>query len=635
MTSGPGCDYGVRAVGPRRVHDERHRTAFWLWRAVVLIAFAALLQASAPVVVGTAGARIYVRWSDDVDATARSRLERELKLRDGRVHEGTTWNYAVDDVSNRQLRTVVTHASVADTHKIDRTRFELAPDAERTPLQGGLVANGDGWVRLLNGISAALAALAIMSSALAAASGRRWPEPVATRLARVNEAADHPLQSTAVASRRVLDAMQRGIPIVDATTAGAFRVAFGALLLAYVALHPVDALWLANPDTVQVTGWMHGIILDFLSPRAWLVDRVWVGALALGAAFTVGVATRWTFPAFVAVFLLWVSVFVAHRGSHTSTAISLALVALLPSRWGDGFSVDGVIAPGRARAAGRQYGYSVWVPMLVLGLCFAAAAWSKVKDGLGWIANGTVAFHFITDSPQALVSWGLWIARSYPLAVGFSLMAVLVEIFVITAAFTRSLRIRAAAGAGAAMLLSGFALFQGVVWPLWWILLLGFLPWEWLRAQPAASGVSLAASRAQIAVIVVLIVQQLVVSGAGAEVAPLFSTYDMYSATYGSREAYDSTRPTTYRLVDVTDGKERVLPCRIDDTFASEFQKLASGESADRAALQSVLQQCTAPVATPRRVALIGDRVRFDWDRGVLVTDRGSTVIGPVALAAQ
>ena len=279
----------------------------------------------------------------------------------------------------------------------------------------------------------------------------------------------------------------------------------------------------------------------------------------------------------------------------------------------------------------------MWIPALVLGLCFAAAAWSKVKDGVAWVANGTVAFHFITDSPQALVSWGLWSARSYPLAVAFSLMAVLTEALVITAAFTQSVRIRAAAGIGAAALLSGFALFQGVVWPMWWILLLGFLPWELARTNLAATArpALAAASRAQVVVIVLLILQQLVVAGAGAEVAPLFSTYDMYSATYASRDAYDSTRPTVFRLVDVTDGGQRDLPCRIDDAFATEFQKLASGEPADRAVLRDRLQQCSAPQGTSRRVALIGDRVRFDWDSGELVTDRAATIVGPVSFAAQ
>jgi hypothetical protein len=250
------------------------------------------------------------------------------------------------------------------------------------------------------------------------------------------------------------------------------------------------------------------------------------------------------------------------------------------------------------------------------------------------VANGTVAFHFISDAPQALVSWGLWVARSHELSVSFSLVAVLTEAFIITAAFTRDARYRAAAGIGALALLAGFALFQGVIWPTWWLLLLGFLPWERIGTLSDWSGSAAAytASRAQVVLIVLVIVQQLIVSGAGAEGAPLFSTYDMYSATYASRDAYDRTRPRKYRLVDVTEA-ERELSCPVGDAFVLEFQKLAAGAAADRRLLIAALRVCSVEVEGRRRLALVGERPRFYWERGELGTEREITIVNASRLA--
>ena len=612
------------------------RSASWAWRGVLLLVFAGLVQAASPALVGTPGARIYVRWAPDVDDSVRARLERDLGLSDGRVHEGATWIYTVRDVSRPHISAIVQHPAVADTHKVDRQTFDLAPDTERTPRQGGVIPGGDRVAAALNAIAGVLVAFATAAFVIAALHRGHARDPLARRLAQVDEILDHPSRSLRTAARRLVAFLLRGIPALDAGAAGVFRAAFGTSVLAYVFLHPVDASWLM-PGTVQVTGSLHGVFLDVLTPRSWLADRVWLGTLVAGIAFTIGLFTRGAFAAFVALFLLWASIFVAHRGSHTSTAMAIALVALLPSRWGDGFSVDAWARRGRAaeRRSGALYGYSPWVISLVFGLCFAGAAWSKVKDGAEWVTNGTVAFHFVTDSPQALVSWGLWIARSYPLAVAASLIAVLTEALVVTAAFSRSRAHRAIAGLGALALLAGFALFQGVVWPFWWILLLGFLPWESAPAAPRAalSPAAWPASRAQAAAVVLLVAQQVVVSAFGIESAPLFSTYDMYSATYASREAFDRTRPTVYRLVDVTAGGERQLSCRIGEDFVAEFRKLVTDEPVDRKLLIDGLRLCAIRLDAPHRVALVGDQMEFDWDRGTLTPQR-TIVVGPVSVSS-
>ena len=136
---------------------------------------------------------------------------------------------------------------------------------------------------------------------------------------------------------------------------------------------------------------------------------------------------------------------------------------------------------------GKHYGYRVWVPGLVFGVAFAAAAWAKVVGtGPSWILNGSVKYHFITDSVNAPVDWGLQLAGHPQIAVLASLGAVVAEALVITAALSRNEWYRLGTGRPRVLgLLAGFWLFMGVFWPGWWILLLGFVPWSrlttWFR----------------------------------------------------------------------------------------------------------------------------------------------------------
>jgi hypothetical protein len=259
-----------------------------------------------------------------------------------------------------------------------------------------------------------------------------------------------------------------------------------------------------------------------------------------GVLFIVGAATRFSYAVFTATFVVWATVLTLKGGNHATVSLAMALLALLPSRWGDGFSVDAWRRP-RARAPGRDYGYSIWAPGFMLGIAFAAAAWSKVKAGPVWIANGTVKYHFLTDANNAYLDWGVRLTRdNQAMAIAMSATAVMIEGLLITAAFSRSRSHRSILAFAAAMLFAGFALFQGVVWPAWWVLFLSFLPWERFNRAPAglASAPPARASALQIASIVGVVLQQVYVSGVGIEMAPLLSSYDMYSASYDSMQQY-------------------------------------------------------------------------------------------------
>ena len=129
------------------------------------------------------------------------------------------------------------------------------------------------------------------------------------------------------------------------------------------------------------------------------------------------------------------------------------------------------------RPPGKHYGYSVWVPGLVFGVGYAAAAFAKLARGPEWVMNGTIKYFFITDSVIAPFDWGLQVANYPRLAIVMSLFAVATEALVVTAAFTRSEVYRLLMGLGGLGLLSGFWVFMGHFWPGWWraAVALGFL----------------------------------------------------------------------------------------------------------------------------------------------------------------
>jgi hypothetical protein len=333
----------------------------------------------------------------------------------------------------------------------------------------------------------------------------------------------------------------------------------------------------------------------------------------------------------------------------------LTLVALLPSRWGDALSIDawrrrargGDIAPP---PASRQYGYSVWAPGLVLGVAWAAAAWAKLSVPPGWsdwVLNGTVKYHFITDSVNAPLSWGLQFAQHPVLAILASFGVIAMEAALITAAFTRDEWYRLALGTAALAIFCGFYLFMGVFWPAWWILMLGFLPWRWVSHRQNLAGRNRTAavpSRdperstspwlpvVQLAAIVAIITQQVVMSALRLERAPMFSWYDMYSATYASPAEWSASRPPLYRIVVSTDRGITELPrCNPHSEFVREFEAALKGSADARSNVWHALGGCGEDLANVRNVALEGDVQIFDWDRLAFSVNRSAVTLGPLS----
>jgi hypothetical protein len=73
--------------------------------------------------------QVTVRWTPGLSDEQRGTLERQFSLGDGEpkpdAEEGSVWNYRLRNLSVENVRQIVTHASVADTHFIDRSTFEV------------------------------------------------------------------------------------------------------------------------------------------------------------------------------------------------------------------------------------------------------------------------------------------------------------------------------------------------------------------------------------------------------------------------------------------------------------------------------------------------------------------------------
>ena len=361
------------------------------------------------------------------------------------------------------------------------------------------------------------------------------------------------------------------IPRLSASTVGVVRMALATgLVWALMYTGPVepgfplalqrDAGPLAN------WSWLHALAAH---DRATL----WIHGALIGAVavFGAGLFSRAAVVAVAALTLLQTLVLLQRQSTHDwgLPLATLFLLTIVP--WGDGLSVDAAWRRYRGRPepvrVAAEYGLAVWIPGFAMGVAFLAAAFAKLdSSGLAWITGGAARYHFVTDAGQARVDWGLDVAANLWLARLASLGAVTIEVLFILNILVGGWAMRLLFGIAAAGLLAGFLLFQGVFWPMWWVLLLAFLPWgpaarataNALRWDTDASGRRTSIQREeasvhqpsgktesgwlrswQVAVLSAFALQQVVFSGIRLEMEPLISDYGMYSWTYGSTREFD------------------------------------------------------------------------------------------------
>jgi hypothetical protein len=624
-----------------------HPEARWQRSVLVLALLVVCLPFVARAVAGEQGARIHVRWRPSVDEVTRHALERQFRLDMLEHVEGLTWRYDLTDTSTENIRALVRHPSVDDTHEIERSNDTVAPSALRTARRGrfaygSVVVQAADWLAMVLASYAALLTLVALSYTVPLLQTGR------VRLTQTTERIAVAVPRSAGMGQRLADTLwplmaagarflQRGVPEVDARTAGLFRIVFGVTTFAYFASpsRHVDASWLLDTFDSEVQGTVHLWVMDWLGTRPLVVDLITPCLLAMCVAFVVGVFTRLTYTLFVATVLVWAYVAMSVQSTHPHSTLVLTLVALLPSRWGDAWSIDSWRRRRRSGAvvddvATRRYGYTVWVPMLTFGVGFAAAAWAKLTvptDWTSWILNGTIKYHIIKDLDSAPVKWGLQLVHHPFLAVLASFGAITVEALAVTAAFSRNERYRLTIGMAAAALFGGIGIFMGIVWPGWWIPLLAFLPWAgWSRrfrsgteGRTATVGRGRVAapwlSVAQFVVVIAVVAQQIVVSALRLERAPMFSTYDMYATSYSSPDDFSARTPPVYNVFVVGARGRMQLRCNPHEEFIRDFEAAVEGASEPRKRVWHALRGCGANLADADYVILEGMARTFDWNR--------------------
>jgi hypothetical protein len=109
---------------------------------VALLALAGVLNATLRATYGQRSAYVHVRWASDVDPATQEQVERAHQLTRVEFREQRTWLYHLPDVSRENLRSLVLHPAVEDTHYINRAAFRIARTAER----GAYPAGRPAWI---------------------------------------------------------------------------------------------------------------------------------------------------------------------------------------------------------------------------------------------------------------------------------------------------------------------------------------------------------------------------------------------------------------------------------------------------------------------------------------------------------
>ena len=558
---------------------------------------------------------IHIRWAPATPDGLRRELEARFGLTAGTLREERTWAYTLTDVSRDNIRALVGDPSVEDTHNIHRTAFRPWRTAPRLPYQ-----TSRPWVPATLDIAALLAALAGAVTLLAAALDWWFPSTARRALWTFRDAV---FNRTTAFGRRAVFTIGTSIPETSAEAAALFRMIFGAGLIWVVFRSPVNGGWATNATNTLSTG--QELILRGFAAVPWFAAGIAPWVAAWGLLFIIGAFARTAFAMLTLGVFAWALLFTTNTTYHSVCALLTALVCLLWSRWGDAWSVDAWRRRARPylRADARHYGYTVWMPGVVFGVTFAAAAVAKLREsGMAWILNGTVKYYFLTDSRQALVDWGLQVGHYPALAVLLSFTAVVVEAGVIVAVLSGVYRYRMLAGIASVLMVSGFTFLQGMFWPGWWLLCLSFLPWHTIK--PVAQNLRHASDSAHdswrewrfattpgVTIALALITAQIVISAFHVEGSPLLSTYDMYATTYDSPEDFEQKAGEGYFLI-VRDDQRNIDECRLTRQEA-ELLAGAGHDAPRREAAAGIFLRCFPPPITIVDAGVERVRTRVDW----------------------
>jgi hypothetical protein len=88
---------------------------------------------------------VNVRWTPQTDGTQRAELEARFGLLGGEPADSTTWRYRLGNTSRANIAALVSHPRVADTHKINRSTFEVEDEVSPAAVLIEVVPVAFGW----------------------------------------------------------------------------------------------------------------------------------------------------------------------------------------------------------------------------------------------------------------------------------------------------------------------------------------------------------------------------------------------------------------------------------------------------------------------------------------------------------
>jgi hypothetical protein len=603
--------------------------------ALACLLLAAAIPFCARTIIGPPGALVHVRWAASADESARRALEQRFHLIDGQQQDEHTWRYDLREATTANIRALVRERTVEDTHYIDRSGYAIDAMATRTARPQRFVVSNDVIVSAADAIAVFVLAIAVFLLI--------GPPSAASRVAALGRRLGSALGNV---TRSLSHWLAQFIPEIDATALGWFRAALGCGFV-WVAL---SRQLVAVPLQQQ----RHRALFDLdvvhrIAASQAACNAIELAMLVAAILFAAGAFARVTYGMFVAAFALSTLVTLERTSAHDLGLPLVTYLGWLTIPWS-----AGRVFTGRAfsHAPQRSYGFALWWPGLTLGLALLAAAyWKLHQSGLAWITGGAVKYHFVTDSANAQVDWGLWVAIHPWAAVFFSLGAIVMEAVFIVNIFARGPWTRLAAGALGASLYVALYLLQGIYWPAWHVLFLAFLPWSILNAAPAErGGMAQAPSRPQIRmaqglVVLTLVGAQAYASATGTEAEPLLSHFPMYAYTYDSVQQFEaSMRPHMTRVVAArADGQDisSTLPALADDDrlrlidlaeqTGAQTAGLTEPERRNRVLLCQRYQRETSTL--PTEIAFTIERKGFDWSSGRF-RDYQPVPTTPVHLAA-
>lgn len=142
------------STAPHREAIDWRRWAPWFPAALLILLAGVLVVARVP------AAAVNVRWVSDLPVAERARLERTFMLSRPDRRTEDTWAYTLLDVSRGNVRRLVEHGRVDDTHGVDRNTFTVNTASDVMTVRGRWLAWADAR-GLLGGAAGLLALLTV------------------------------------------------------------------------------------------------------------------------------------------------------------------------------------------------------------------------------------------------------------------------------------------------------------------------------------------------------------------------------------------------------------------------------------------------------------------------------------------